>query len=87
MEAQYYVLGSRINLYFQDYKLASEIDKFNHCDRSIDCEIKKQKAIQKEFDNKFIRTNPDENKFKKRKKKKRKLKIKIIKSIDTLKIM
>ena len=26
MEAQYYVLGSRINLYFQEYKLASEID-------------------------------------------------------------
>lgn len=87
MEAQYYVLGSRINLYFQDHKLATEIDKFNHCDRSIDCEIKKQKAIQKEFDSKFIRTNPDENKFKKIKNEKIKLKIKVIKSIDTLKIM
>ena len=43
--------------------LAIEVDEFNHCDRNIDYEIKRQKAIEKELDCKFDRINPDENDF------------------------
>ena len=69
METQHYVLGSSINFYFQDYMLSIEIDKFNPCDRNIDYEAKRHKAIQKELDSEFIRINPDENKFKNKNKK------------------
>ena len=62
-KAQYCVLGYRIDLYFHNYMLAIEVDEFNHCDRNIDYEIKRQKAIEKEFDCKFDRINPDENNF------------------------
>ena len=41
-----YVLGFRINLYFQDYKLTIEIDENGHSDRNIDYKIKRQKVIE-----------------------------------------
>ena len=36
MQTQYKVLSYRIDLYFQDYKLAMEIDENRHRNRYID---------------------------------------------------
>ena len=47
MQNQYSVLGCRIDLYFHDYKLAVEVDERGHKDRSIDQEVKRQKALEK----------------------------------------
>ena len=55
--------GYKIDLYFHDYKLAIEVDEKGHKDRNIDQEIKRQKAIEKEIDCEFIRTNPEEKDF------------------------
>ena len=63
MQTQYSVLDYKIDLYFCDYKLATEIDERGHKDRSIDHEIKRQKAKEKELDCKFIRIDPDEENF------------------------
>ena len=63
MQTQYRVLGYKIDLYFHDYKLARDVDEKGHKDRNIDQEIKRQKAIEKEIDCKFIRINPDEENF------------------------
>ena len=51
---QYNVLSYRVDAYFPRYKLAIEIDEQRHNDRSIDYEIERQKAIEKELDCKFI---------------------------------
>ena len=59
MQSQYTVLNYRIDLYFQKYKLAIEIDELNHNDRNIDYEIQRQKELEKELDCVFIRINPD----------------------------
>ena len=45
-------------MYFHDYKLAIEVDEIGRCD-SIDYEIHRQKAIEKELGREFIRINPD----------------------------
>ena len=45
MQTQYKVLSYRIALYFHDYKLAIEINENGHSHKSIDCEMKIQKAI------------------------------------------
>ena len=63
MQTQYSVLDYKIDLYFCDYKLATEFDESGHKDRSIDHEIKTQKAKEKELDCKFIRIDPDEENF------------------------
>ena len=63
MQTQYNVLGCNIDLYFHDYKLAIEIDEKGHKDRNINHEIERQKALKKELNCKFIRINPDEEKF------------------------
>ena len=55
--------GYKIDLYFHDCKLAIEVDEKGHKDRNIDQEIKRQKAIEKEIDCEFIRTNPGEKDF------------------------
>ena len=60
MQNQYSVLDYRVDLYFHDYKLAIEVDEYDHCDRNIDYEIKRKKAIKKEPGCAFIRINPDE---------------------------
>ena len=63
-QTQYYsVLGYRIDLYFHDYKLAIEIDENGHSNRSIDFEIKKQKAIEQISGRKFIRIDPNKEDF------------------------
>ena len=63
MQTQYNILRYRIDLYFQDYKLAIEIDKNGHSNRKIDYEIKRQKAIEQELGCKFIRIDPDKEDF------------------------
>ena len=55
---QHHVLGYRIDAYFPKYKLAIEVDELGHSTRDIECEIEKQKAIEKELNCKFIRINP-----------------------------
>ena len=59
MEAQYVVLGYRIDLYFHEYKPAIEIDKNGHSDRTIDYEIKRQKVIEPKLGSWFVRIGPD----------------------------
>ena len=59
----YRVLGYETDIYFHDYKLAVEIDEYDHEDRGIGCEIERQKALEKELGCKFIRINPDKENF------------------------
>ena len=59
MQSQYTVLKYRIDLYFHKYKLAIEIDELGHDDRSIDYEIQRHKALERELDCVFIRINPN----------------------------
>ena len=40
MQAQYNVLNYKIDLYFHDYKLVTEIDKNAQSDRNTDYEVK-----------------------------------------------
>ena len=53
-------MGYKVDRYFHDYKLAIEVDEYDHCNRNIDYEIKIQKPIEKELSCKSIRTSPDE---------------------------
>ena len=46
------------DIYFPEYKLAVEIDEYNHEDRDTVCEIKRQKALEKELGCKFVRIDP-----------------------------
>ena len=41
MQTQYGVLGYKIDLYFHEYKLATEVDELGHNDRNIDFEIQR----------------------------------------------
>ena len=63
LETQYCILTYRIDLYFHEYRLAIETDEKEHRDGSIDYEIKRQKAIEKELNCKFVRIYPDEEGF------------------------
>ena len=49
IQTNYRVLGYEIDIYFHDYKLAVEIDEYNHEDRDTGCEIERQKALEKEL--------------------------------------
>ena len=49
MQTEYSVLGYRVAIYFYDYRLAIEVDKFRHQDRDIYCEIERQEAIVKKI--------------------------------------
>ena len=40
------VLNNRIDLYFQKYKLAIEVDGLGHSDRNSDYEIQRQQALK-----------------------------------------
>ena len=59
---QTYVLSYRIELYFQDYKLAIEIDQNGHSIRNIDFKIKRQIATEQGLSSKCIRIYPDKEK-------------------------
>ena len=59
MQTQYTVLGYRIELYFHKYKLTIEVDEVGHNDRNIDCEIQRQKALERKLNSVLFRINPD----------------------------
>ena len=63
IQTQYSVLGYRIDLYFNEYKLVIEADEFGHTNRNINNDIERQKALEKVLNCIFIRINPDENVF------------------------
>ena len=63
MQTKYYILSYRIDKYFNDYKLAIEIDESGHSDGNIDCEIKRKKAIEQKLGCQFIRIDPDKEDF------------------------
>ena len=47
----------RIDIYFTEYFLAIEIDEKGHTDRDLTFEEKRQKALEKKLNCKFIRIN------------------------------
>ena len=53
----------RIDQYFPKHKLAIECDEFDHRDRDIEYEIRRQKFIEDQLNCKFIRYNPDAEDF------------------------
>ena len=53
---QEYILF-RIDIYFTEYFLAVEIDEKGHTDRDLIFEEKRQKALEKKLNCKFIRIN------------------------------
>ena len=59
IQTQHSVLGYRIDLYFHKYKLAIEVDELGHNDRSIDYEIQRRQALERELNCVFIRINSD----------------------------
>lgn len=63
MITQKYVQEYKIDLYFPKYKLAIECDEFNHINRNINYEIKRQKYIETTLNCIFIRFNPDDPNF------------------------
>ena len=63
VQAQYTVIGYRIDLYFHKHKLAIEVDELGHADRNLDNEIERQKPLERELNCVFIRINPDEKDF------------------------
>ena len=63
MKTQQEVFSYRIDLYFHDYKLVTEIIENRHCDRNIDYKIRIQKAIEQERGCKVIAIDPDKEEF------------------------
>ena len=62
IQTQYSVIGYRTDLYFHEHKLAIEVDELGHADRNLSNEIERQKALEKELDSVFIRTDPEAKK-------------------------
>ena len=60
---QHSVLGYYINLCFLEHRLAIEINEQDHQNRDINQEVERQKAIEKELNCKFIRSNQDKENF------------------------
>ena len=60
---QYFVLGYKIDAYFVKYKLAFETDEHNHEQRDDEKELMRENAIKQKLGCKFIRINPDDEKF------------------------
>ena len=63
MQTQYSVLGYKIDLYFHEYQVATNVYKLDHNDRNTDYEIQRQKAIEKELGCVLIIINLDEENF------------------------
>ena len=59
---QQYILF-RIDAYFSKYSLAVEIDEKGHTDRDLTLEQKKQEALEKKRNCKFIRINTSRENF------------------------
>ena len=60
---QHLVLGYKIDAYFVKYKLAIEIDEYNHESRDDQKELLRENAIKQKLGCIFIRNNPDSDKF------------------------
>ena len=60
---QHCVLGYKIDVYFPKQNLAVEIDELGHQDGDFECEIERQKDMEKNLDCKFIRINPAKESF------------------------
>ena len=60
---QHFVLGYKIDAYFLKYKLAVEIDEHNHEEWDNEKELMRENAIKQKLGSKFIRINPDDEKF------------------------
>ncbi|AQN67863.1 BRO-N domain containing protein [Saudi moumouvirus] len=52
-----------VDYYLPEYKIAIEIDEFDHKDRNPGYEKKRQTAITKKLGCKFVRCNPDDKNF------------------------
>ena len=63
MLTQFSVDGYKIDLYFSRHKLAVECDEFDHKDRDIEYEVRRQKYIENKLGCQFIRFNPDARRF------------------------
>ena len=63
IQTQYNVLGYRIDLYFQDYKLTIEIDGNGLSEKNVAYEIKRQIAIEQQLGCMFIRIDTDKKDF------------------------
>jgi very-short-patch-repair endonuclease len=62
-EFQKNINNYRIDLYLPEYKLAIEIDEFNHNDRNIENELIRENYIKNVLSCKFLRFNPDDKNF------------------------
>ena len=60
---QYKILGYQIDAYFPKYKLAIEIDELGHRERNSDEDIIRENSIKQKLQCKFIRINPDKEKY------------------------
>ena len=60
---QYTVDNYRIDLYFPEHKLVVKCDEFDHADRDIEYEVKRQNHIEVKLGCTFICCNPDAKKF------------------------
>ena len=63
MQAEYYVLGYRIDLYFYQDRLAIEINEFGHWDRDTEYENERGRILKKELNCVIIMINPEEEDF------------------------
>ena len=63
VQAQYTVIGYRIDLYFHKHKLAIEVDELGHADRNLNNKNERQNTLERELHCIFIRINPDEKDF------------------------
>ena len=59
----HFILGYRIDAYFPKQRLTSEVDEQEHQDRDFQCEIERQKVLEKDLGCKFIRINPGKENF------------------------
>ena len=60
---QHSVLEYRINAYFLKRRLAIEVDEKGHQDGDFECEIERQKTIEKKLYCKFTKINPAKENF------------------------
>ena len=60
---QHKILDYQIDVYFPKYKLAIEIDELGHIDRNSDKEITRENSTKQKLQCKFIRINPDKEKY------------------------
>ena len=58
IHTQYYILNKKPNLYFSEYKLAIQIDGYDHVDRYFKYKRERQMIMEKELGCTFIRINP-----------------------------